>query len=481
MIPLGLLRGTFANMNMGPKANRMPYVFTNPSKETELFSCDRVFVLATTPQRATDKVDMKEWLLDIQMQKARQQKETTAKFDQAGITAASGSIYSPTKGLESFDKAHRILEDRVFKMSMRMNQKLDSIITTLEQMLPAKVDYFGSSVMSDASPTARSIESHRSRFNSIDTIGSQQILSASEDPQIEPIVSIAEKGGNDPKLNDTEPMPPITRSLSQKSISGKKTGVTFLQRVIELADNSEVESVDTSETSIVTMMESAVVDKQSKQELPMIVQDLSYPETQALVLPVSTPGIAKEVTAKQTPKSTEQPLQNPLLSPSQIFNLTLPQISSSVLIKKTIESRSGPSVVFEAIHNSSIAAVAPTSPIDSISSPDIMAVANRIVPMKLDGAAINTPAPSSRALIPGPSVDVINIPSTDRVAKIRSLKIRNGPNALNCHSRPFSANGSAFEIYTSPFDDEDDDGSQTTNGSFYNSNRKRERASSAHR
>jgi potassium large conductance calcium-activated channel subfamily M alpha protein 1 len=40
LLPLGLYRGVFKNMNVGPKQNKMPYVFTNPPKETELFSCD---------------------------------------------------------------------------------------------------------------------------------------------------------------------------------------------------------------------------------------------------------------------------------------------------------------------------------------------------------------------------------------------------------------------------------------------------------
>ncbi|CAN0430323.1 unnamed protein product, partial [Ectocarpus fasciculatus] len=46
MIPLGLLRGTFPAMGIGPKGNKLPYVYTNPSKDTEVFSCDKVFVLS---------------------------------------------------------------------------------------------------------------------------------------------------------------------------------------------------------------------------------------------------------------------------------------------------------------------------------------------------------------------------------------------------------------------------------------------------
>jgi hypothetical protein len=33
----GLLRGTFANMAMGPKANKLPYVFTNPHRDSEVW------------------------------------------------------------------------------------------------------------------------------------------------------------------------------------------------------------------------------------------------------------------------------------------------------------------------------------------------------------------------------------------------------------------------------------------------------------
>ncbi len=52
-IPLGILRGVFSTTKSGPKANVMPYVFTNPPKDTELFSCDKIFVLSQTPIKIT--------------------------------------------------------------------------------------------------------------------------------------------------------------------------------------------------------------------------------------------------------------------------------------------------------------------------------------------------------------------------------------------------------------------------------------------
>ena len=49
VIPLGLLRGVFPSMKVGSKNNSMPYVYTNPPKDTELFTCDKVFVLSPQP------------------------------------------------------------------------------------------------------------------------------------------------------------------------------------------------------------------------------------------------------------------------------------------------------------------------------------------------------------------------------------------------------------------------------------------------
>jgi len=49
VIPVGLFRGVFPQMKVGSKNNKMSYVYTNPPRDTELFSCDRVFVLSSSP------------------------------------------------------------------------------------------------------------------------------------------------------------------------------------------------------------------------------------------------------------------------------------------------------------------------------------------------------------------------------------------------------------------------------------------------
>lgn len=50
IIPVALYRGVYSSTNLGPRKNSMPYTFTNPQSETEIFSCDQVFVLSRSPQ-----------------------------------------------------------------------------------------------------------------------------------------------------------------------------------------------------------------------------------------------------------------------------------------------------------------------------------------------------------------------------------------------------------------------------------------------
>ena len=64
VIPVGLYRGVFPQMKVGPKHNKMPYVYTNPTKDTELFSCDKVFVLSPhLPGKAKAQVRVLAYIL----------------------------------------------------------------------------------------------------------------------------------------------------------------------------------------------------------------------------------------------------------------------------------------------------------------------------------------------------------------------------------------------------------------------------------
>ena len=59
IIPLGLYRGVFSHMKIGPKQNKSCYCFCNPAKDTELFSCDKIFVLSPRPLILSSKKNVK--------------------------------------------------------------------------------------------------------------------------------------------------------------------------------------------------------------------------------------------------------------------------------------------------------------------------------------------------------------------------------------------------------------------------------------
>ena len=59
IIPLGLYRGVFPHMQIGPKQNKTPYCYCNPSKDTELFSCDKVYVLSPRALLKSNKKNIK--------------------------------------------------------------------------------------------------------------------------------------------------------------------------------------------------------------------------------------------------------------------------------------------------------------------------------------------------------------------------------------------------------------------------------------
>ena len=122
-IPLGILRGIYSHTKSGPKSNKMPYVFTNPPKDTELFTCDKVFVLSQTViyarhHRGVD--DMKE----MQMYSNIRSRRKTAE----DIIAAVGTL---REELNSFEHAHSYLDEKVNLMADEINHKFDALFSAL--------------------------------------------------------------------------------------------------------------------------------------------------------------------------------------------------------------------------------------------------------------------------------------------------------------------------------------------------------------
>jgi hypothetical protein len=149
IVPLGLLRGTFAGLSVGPRANRAPYVYTNPEKDTEIFKCDKIFVLSTKPIQADSKLDLKvlfavlcyadrplelclitscavpkqDWLLNMQQNKALRAAEANPK--------RPGSA---TATLDTLDLTQKKLDARITKLSKELNHKMDGLMKMISSV-----------------------------------------------------------------------------------------------------------------------------------------------------------------------------------------------------------------------------------------------------------------------------------------------------------------------------------------------------------
>lgn len=119
IIPIGILRGTFSHLNIGGKSNKVPYVFTNPDKGVELFSCDRIFVLSTSPIQISKKANFADWMLDIE----RQHK------------ARTGSVAEVTRSISEVDMTNKHISDRIMRINRDVGKKLNEISHLLEEVL----------------------------------------------------------------------------------------------------------------------------------------------------------------------------------------------------------------------------------------------------------------------------------------------------------------------------------------------------------
>lgn len=94
-LALGILRGVFNVMQLGPLQNKHPYVFTNPPPDTPLHSCDRVFVLAhQIPQVGAATDETSEKLHAMWQTLEGTDRHTTTSF--IGGTSQLGSRYRST-------------------------------------------------------------------------------------------------------------------------------------------------------------------------------------------------------------------------------------------------------------------------------------------------------------------------------------------------------------------------------------------------
>lgn len=125
-IPLGLLRGTFPHTNTGPKANRMPYVFTNPPKDTELFTCDKVFILSPEPIRL--KQNKKDDLKEMHDYETRRKSKLKIADDTIQI------VRQLREDVQMFGERQECIEVQLQNMSEDLEKKLENMLSTVREM-----------------------------------------------------------------------------------------------------------------------------------------------------------------------------------------------------------------------------------------------------------------------------------------------------------------------------------------------------------
>jgi hypothetical protein len=154
IVPIGIYRGLLNNMKFGTMSNTMPYVYTNPDKDTELFSTDRIFVLSTAPVRDDGYKDIKTWLLKLQMKSKLDEKKQ-------GLPTAA------TSTSEVVTAQNKVIEKRISKVQESVNRRLTAVIKAVEQCCQ-KLDALerggGQSRPTSAMNTSRSNDSFRTDY-----------------------------------------------------------------------------------------------------------------------------------------------------------------------------------------------------------------------------------------------------------------------------------------------------------------------------
>lgn len=156
MIPLGILRGVFANTKSGPKANVMPYVFTNPPKDTELFSCDKVFVLSQTPIKISrfNKDDSKEMAMYSNLRTRKKTAEDVLNV-----------VNALREEVGAHQSRQRELDQRLSEMSEEIDGRFRQLSAILDQTLLANSNVplpgYLSQAAGNHSPTLRSAGNSR--------------------------------------------------------------------------------------------------------------------------------------------------------------------------------------------------------------------------------------------------------------------------------------------------------------------------------
>jgi potassium large conductance calcium-activated channel subfamily M alpha protein 1 len=139
IVVLGLYRGVFAHISLGPKGNKMPYVFTNPPKDSEIFSCDKAFVLSQRPLRSFQNllpgqsskvIDLADKERTHVLQMKQKRKKTSAQY----LAETSEIISDLQKQMLETKNDTAQIEESITRFNGEMTSKLTQIFSFVENL-----------------------------------------------------------------------------------------------------------------------------------------------------------------------------------------------------------------------------------------------------------------------------------------------------------------------------------------------------------
>jgi len=135
IIPLGLYRGVFSHMKMGPKMNKESYVFANPPKDTELFSCDSVYVLSQLPLAGRLNVDSnskKSVDTDIIDKEILYLKELRNQRNLVESTA--DTVLQIRSDVTYLEDVHHDMQDQLDDLAARFDDRVNLMLSALKEI-----------------------------------------------------------------------------------------------------------------------------------------------------------------------------------------------------------------------------------------------------------------------------------------------------------------------------------------------------------
>ena len=115
---------------MGPRANKMPYVFTNPHKDTELYLCDRVFVLSQKVLN-NSKLSTKEVFENFMHATQTEKSHNTRRRANTGMGGSNGldcqGVDVIREEFQDVSSSQRALERSMTTLSVDLSRKIEDM------------------------------------------------------------------------------------------------------------------------------------------------------------------------------------------------------------------------------------------------------------------------------------------------------------------------------------------------------------------